>query len=57
MTEKEIKQLIKLLIKFADAKEKDSGGNVVERDYRIRKVVLLVVDWVKWFGRDELDMD
>jgi hypothetical protein len=56
MTEREVKQLIKLLTKFRDSKEREDGI-LQPRDLRLYSVIGLVLQWVKWFGRDELNMD
>jgi len=64
MTEREIKTLLKLLIKFRDSKELNSSSPVpearterVERDGRINSVIGLVIKWVKWYAQDDLNID
>jgi hypothetical protein len=57
MTEREVTQLIKLLTKFRDSKELNEGIVLQPRDSRLYSVIGLVLLWVKWFGRDELNMD
>ncbi len=58
MTTKDIKQLIRLLEKFKAEKELDDARIATkDRDLRINAVIELVIKWVKWFGRDELNMD
>src|SRR5580698_2313988 len=56
MTEREVTQLIKLLKKFRDSKEHNDIG-VVPRDGRLCSVINFVIQWAKWHGRDELNMD
>lgn len=54
MTEREIKHLIKLLLKFRECKTK---SGVLEFTGREQTIIGTVLQWVKWHGRDELDMD
>ncbi len=55
MTEREIRQLIKLLDKFRTTQEKDDGGNTVKRDSRLDHIIFQVRQWVSWYGRDEMN--
>lgn len=53
MSEKEIRQLLKLLAKFATVKEND--GTMLNS--RETSILYAVRQWVAWYGRDELSMD
>jgi len=55
MTEREIKQLVKLLTKFAQVSESD-GVTAHVLDARIKRVIWEVRQWVTWYGRDEMGM-
>jgi hypothetical protein len=53
MTERDITSLLKLLEKFRRAPERD--GTVLNA--RESAILVVVRQWVLWYGRDELGMD
>lgn len=57
MTEKEVKTLLRLLVKFRDAKELDEGKVLVNKDPRVLSMINLIITWVRWYGHDDLSMD
>jgi hypothetical protein len=61
MTPKKVKQLLKLLDEFQHITEKehtkDGVTNSVAMSFRERTIIQAIQQWVKWYGRDELDMD
>lgn len=53
-TEREIKQLHKLLIKFHEAQTKE--GTAVH-NMEARTILAAVTTWVRWHAQDDLDVD
>jgi hypothetical protein len=52
MTEKQVKQLLKLLDQFREISTPDDKLNSRERG-----VLAAIRQWVVWYGRDTLEMD
>lgn len=57
MTPKQIKSLLKLLAAFRALPERNEVGDQEQRDHRINSILAQVEQWIKWYGRDELNMD
>lgn len=58
LTERELKQLLRLLRKFEKVENRTQDK---EREYyndeQGQQVIRVVLQWIVWYGRDELSMD